>query len=102
MANYKYHTPYLLGGNIDEAIEYYRYAIRLFELTNQTKNNWQYINTMVWLVISLDRNGESSEAKKVLEEVLKKEPDFYWVKNDLYPKVLKNESISRSYFSLKN
>lgn len=102
MANYKYHTPSLLGGNIDEAIKYYEYAIKLFEITNQDQNNWQYINTMVWLAISLDKKGESSRAKKILQEVLKKEPLFDWVKNDLYPKILRNESISRSYFSLKN
>lgn len=102
MANYKYHTPALLGGNVDQAIQYYQYAIKLFELTNQTNNNWQYINTMVWLAISLDKKGESTEAKKVLQEVLKKEPGFDWVKNDLYPKILRNESISRTYFSLSN
>ena len=102
MANYKYHTPSLLGGDIDEAIQYYEYAIKLFELTNQTKNNWQYINTMVWLAISLDKKGKSFKAKKVLEDVLEKEPGFTWVKNDLYPTILRNESISRTYFSLKN
>lgn len=102
MANYKYHTPSILGGDIDEAIQYYRYAIKLFELTNQTQNNWQYINTMVWLAISLDKKGESTEALNVLQEILKKEPQFYWVKRDLYPKIIRNESISRSYFSFKN
>lgn len=102
MANYKYHTPSLLGGDVDEAIKYYESAVRLFELTNQKKHNWQYINTMVWLAISLDKKGKSKEAKEVLRKVLDIEPDFYWVKNDLYPKIIKNESISKSYFSLKN
>ncbi len=60
MANYKYHTPSILGGDIDDAIEYYQYAIKLYELTNQSENNWQYANTMVWLAISLDKKGKSS------------------------------------------
>ncbi|MBI9052761.1 MAG: hypothetical protein JEY96_03025 [Bacteroidales bacterium] len=102
MANYKYHTPSLLGGNIDEAIKYYKSAIQLFELTNQIKHNWQYINTMVWLAISLDRNGKSIESKNLLNKILTLEPNFDWVKNDLYPKILRNESISKTYFSLKN
>ncbi|HRW63060.1 MAG TPA: tetratricopeptide repeat protein [Bacteroidales bacterium] len=101
MANYKYHTPSLLGGDIDEAIQYYQYALRIFELTNQKKNNWQYINTMVWLAISLDKKGDSTEAKKVLEKVLTQEPDFEWVKEDLYPKILRNESISKTYYTSK-
>ncbi|HAF27500.1 MAG TPA: hypothetical protein DCG75_00490 [Bacteroidales bacterium] len=101
MANYKYHTPSLLGGNIDEAIQYYQYAIKLFELTNQSENNWQYINTLVWLAISLDKKGKSTEAKEVLRKLLVHEPDFDWVKNDLYPKILRNESISKTYYSEK-
>lgn len=100
MANYKYHTPSILGGNIDEAIEYYQHAIKLFELTNQSKNNWQYINTMVWLAISLDKKGNSVAAKQVLEKLLAQEPNFEWVKNDLYPKILRNESISKTYYSM--
>ncbi|MFC2152854.1 tetratricopeptide repeat protein [Bacteroidota bacterium] len=102
MANYKYHTPSILGGDIDEAIQYYQYAIKLFELTKQSKNNWQYINTTVWLAISLDKIGKSSEAKKVLQKLLVQEPDFDWVKNDLYPKILRNESISKTYYSMNN
>lgn len=102
MANYKYHTPSILGGDIDLAIQYYQYAIKLFELTGQVENNWQYINTMVWLAISLDKKGESIEAKEILQKILALEPGFDWVKNDLYPKILRNETISRTYFSFKN
>jgi tetratricopeptide (TPR) repeat protein len=102
MANYKYHTPALLGGDINEAIKYYEYAIRLFELTDQKKHNWQYINTMVWLAISYDKKGENVKAAKLLSKILKLEPDFNWVKNDLYPKIIRNESISKTYFSFKN
>ena len=102
MANYKYHTPALLGGDIDDAIRYYKYAIRLFELTNQSSNNWQYVNAMVWLAISLDRKGESTEAKKVLQKLLKQEPEFVWVKDNLYPKILQNESISKIYYTSKD
>lgn len=64
MANYKYHTPSLLGGDVDEAIKYYEYAVRLFELTNQKKHNWQYINTMVWLAISLDKKAKILKRKR--------------------------------------
>ena len=102
MANYKYHTPQLLGGNIDEAIKFYKSAIQLFELTNQINNNWQYVNTLVWLAISFDKQGNSAEAKKILKKLLHLEPDFHWVKNTLYPMIQRNESISKTYFSLKD
>ena len=100
MANYKYHTPSILGGNIDDAIEYYQYAIKLFELTGQDKKNWQYINTLVWLAISYDKNRETTQAKRTLDKLLTLEPNFDWVKNNLYPKILQNESISKTYYSM--
>lgn len=101
MANYKYHTPTILGGNVDEAIKHYQKAIHSIESNNQDKYNWQYINAMVWLAISYDRKGETQNAKSILNKLLAMEPNFHLVKNDLYPKILQNKSISKTYYSSK-
>ncbi|HAN19502.1 MAG: hypothetical protein A2X13_01030 [Bacteroidetes bacterium GWC2_33_15] len=101
LGNYAYHTPSILGGSIENAISYYKKAIKLLELKNQDKNNWQYLNTLIWLAISYDKNGQTEQAISVLQIVLKKEPDLVYVKNELYPKILKNESIGKTYYSMK-
>lgn len=101
MGNYAYHTPSILGGNINDAIDYYKKAIRFMETKKTDKNNWQYLNTMVWLAISYDKIGKYDQAIQILKTVLEKEPELAYVKNDLYPRMVKKESISKTYYSMK-
>jgi len=101
MGNYKYHTPILLGGNIEEAILYYKKAINQIEIKKQDKNNWQYINAMVWLAISYDKKGENDKALATLNKLLEKEPNLIYVKKELYPKIAKKGSIEKTYYTLK-
>lgn len=99
--NYAYHTPSILGGNINNAIAYYKKAIKVLEQKKQDTNNWQYLNTMVWLAISYDKQGMTEQAKSVLSKLLEKEPNFVYVKNDLYPRIVNNDSISKTYYTMK-
>lgn len=99
--NYAYHTPSILGGSIDDAITYFKQAIKLLELKNQDKNNWQYLNTMVWLAISYDKKGQSDMALAILNTLLEKEPNLVYVKYELYPKIVNKETIGKTYYSMK-
>lgn len=101
MGNYAYHTPSIQGGNISNAIFYYKKALKMIETKKMHQNNWQYLNTMVWLAISYDKIGQSELAMQVLKTVLEIEPDLAYVKNELYPKIVKKESISKTYYSMK-
>lgn len=101
-AHYKYHSPSLLGGDIDEAIFYYKQALKLYEINGQSEDNWQYMNTKVWLAISYNSKGEKDKALGILKEILDKEPDFYYVKYVLYPKIKGKSISSTNYLSFND
>ncbi|MDA3955041.1 MAG: tetratricopeptide repeat protein [Bacteroidales bacterium] len=85
----KYFTPKMWGGDINEAISGYEHAIRLFENNNQTKD-WKYIDSIVWLGIAYEKNGEKEKAQNTYEKALEVAPEFIWVKNYLLPNLLKS------------
>ena len=88
--NAKYHMPAIFGGSYEDAITYYKKAIVLFEKQRKCiKCNWLYLNTLVWLAKSYDQDGKLSLAKQTYEKVLRVEPGFTWVKNELLPDIKK-------------
>ncbi len=100
MGNYKYHTPAILGGNVNEAIEYFKYAVQYYEQIGKSTNNWQYLNTMVWLAISYDKAGNKEKAKKTLVKIIEYEPGFTYVKDKLYPVLKSGKSLEKTYFEM--
>ena len=101
MGNYAYHTPTILGGNINDAILYYKQAIKIIETKKLDKNNWQYLNTMIWLAISYDKIGNVDSAEEILKSLLIKEPNFTYLKNEIYPKFLSKELLDKKYYSME-
>jgi tetratricopeptide (TPR) repeat protein len=84
--NSKYHTPEAYGGNVDEAIEAYEKAIRLYETDSAKKqNNWFYIDTMAFLGQAYVRKEQSHQAVVVYEKAMAAEPLFGWIKYSLLP-----------------
>jgi hypothetical protein len=59
------------------------------EESGYTFDNCMYYYTLIFIVRSNEKTGKLIEAKHAFEKVLKLEPEFKWVKNDLYPAVLK-------------
>ncbi|MBM3420409.1 MAG: hypothetical protein FJY11_04660, partial [Bacteroidetes bacterium] len=51
--------------------------------------NWHYLHALVWLAKSHEGLGNLREARKVYEKALGAEPEFQWVKTELYPQLLK-------------
>ncbi|MCK4661392.1 MAG: tetratricopeptide repeat protein [Bacteroidales bacterium] len=87
-ASSKLHTPKLFGGNISEAIKYYKKAIELYE-TDKVEYNWHYIDALAWLGISYQNAEMTEEAINTYKKALKIEPDFAWIKYVLLPKAEK-------------
>lgn len=87
--NMKYHLPAILGGSYDAAQDAYSKAVSHFEANNAKKCNWLYLNSLAWLGKSYETDGKLHEAKLVYQKALEIEPDFTWVKNDLYPGLLR-------------
>ncbi len=88
-AGSKYFTPKMWGGDINEALSGYQLAILLYE-KEDVSNNWFYLDSMVWLGIAYEKNGEKEKAISTYEKVLEIAPDYSWVKNHLLPNIKKS------------
>lgn len=87
--NIYYHMPGLFGGSYDKAIRYYKKAIGYFKHTSYLPS-WLKLNTMVWLGKTYEANNQFRKSAETYRNILRHEPDFKWVKNDLLPEVKKN------------
>ncbi len=93
MGNGRYHAPRLAGGSKEEAVRCFTEAVRLFETDERLlKCNWHYLHALVWLAKSHEATGDLHSAKETYEKLLSIEPQFMWVKQELYPELLKRMS----------
>ncbi|MFO8233895.1 MAG: hypothetical protein R6U04_00630 [Bacteroidales bacterium] len=84
--NAAYHMPRAIGGSYKEAAEHFKKAIDGLEEGSSTPEcNWVYLNAMAWLAQSYDNTGEVDKAFKVYEKILSIEPNFQWIRDELYP-----------------
>jgi tetratricopeptide (TPR) repeat protein len=85
-ANAEYHMPRVFGGSYAKAVEYYQKAVGFFEQHDARIHcNWLYINALAWLARSCEKANMDTRAKLTYLKILALEPDFQWVKEDLYP-----------------
>ncbi|MBN2635784.1 MAG: tetratricopeptide repeat protein [Prolixibacteraceae bacterium] len=92
--NSQFYMPPVFGGSKEEALEYFLKALELIELNkNQLANDWNYLSLLALIGQSYEAIGQYEKAKIFYEKALKAEPRFLWVKNELYPQLLKNKSI---------
>lgn len=85
-----YFLPPVFGGSKTEAIRLLNSARVIMENSDQTVDNWMYLYTLIFIGRSYEKTGRLTEAKHTFEKVLRIEPEFKWVKNDLYPAVLRS------------
>ena len=90
MGNARYHMPSVVGGSYKEAARCFSQAVILYEKNPANLIcNWHYLHALVWLAQSHDKLGDTAEAKKIYEKILRLEPEFQWVKKELYPDLIK-------------
>jgi len=88
--NMKFYMPSALGGSKKVALEYYLKARDLLEReTDSITGNWNYLSLLVVLGQTYTYLNDYLSAQKVYDNILKIEPEFLYVKDDLYPKLLK-------------
>jgi len=88
-ANMLYYTPSIMGGDKQEAIKFYEKAVELMENKSLIRDNWQYLSILTALAKRYDEMGYTSKAKSTYEKVLKIEPNFKLVRDQVYPDFLK-------------
>lgn len=91
----QFYMPPLFGGSKIEAINYYTRSLKNMELLPNLKNNWNYLNLLVALAQAHAKIKNYVEAKMYYEKIIKIEPRFNWVKNELYPQLLREIENSK-------
>ena len=92
-ANAQFYMPPLFGGSKQEAIKYYKKAQTIMEKDPiEMRNDWNYLNLLTNLVESYIEIKEYDKAEEYFQLILKVEPNFLWVKNELYPTFIKNRN----------
>jgi tetratricopeptide (TPR) repeat protein len=81
--------PAAFGGSKKKALEYYLRAKSLIEKNpDNAKYNWNYMYLLILIGQTNTSLENYSAAKAVYENILSGEPDFKYVKNELYPQLL--------------
>lgn len=88
--NAQFYMPAMFGGSKTEALEYFRKAEELMELDKAgIVEDWNYLSILTLITQSLIATNNYDEAKVYFQKLFKVEPNYLWVKNELYPQFLK-------------
>ena len=89
-ANAQFYMPPVFGGSKTEALEYYSQAQTIMEEDPITlKNDWNYLSLLTNMAEAYAEIKEYDKAEQYYQYILKIEPNFLWVKEELYPNFLK-------------
>lgn len=92
LANILYWTPPLFGGSKTEAVEKYILTLNYYRNSNPHQTgDWNYLSLYIAIINACIETERYQEAEKYCLEALEAEPDFSWIKNDLYPQILNNQ-----------
>ena len=88
--NVQMHTPALMGGSKTEAVSLFLKAKMLMEKNGEeNRGDWNYLSLLTSVAKAYDSTGDYPKAKLIYEEILRFEPGFKWVRDELYPQLLK-------------
>ncbi len=89
-ANSQFYMPAAFGGSKKLALDYYLKAKNLLERNpKEAIEDWNYLSLLSMIARAYTELNDFKQAKTCYEKILKIEPDFLWVKNELYPELLK-------------
>ena len=84
--NAYFYMPAVFGGSKQVAIEHFLLAIEQMEKKPaELENDWNYLSLLSLTGQSYEELNELTKAQVIYEKALKFEPDFRWVKDELYP-----------------
>lgn len=89
MGNILFYSPSFAGGDKKKGLEFYENAVKELENSGLTVNNWQYLSLLTSITHAYYESGLKKEALKAYEKANSVEPYFLWIKENLYPKILK-------------
>jgi tetratricopeptide (TPR) repeat protein len=88
--NIEFYMPSSFGGSKKEGIDFYLKAKEILEKNiANTKENWNYLSLLIVIGQSYYYLNDYASAKAVYESILLLEPGFIYVRDELYPQLLK-------------
>jgi tetratricopeptide (TPR) repeat protein len=88
--NIHYYMPRIFGGSVNEAISYFLKAKTMMEKNStEIHQNWNYLHLLTLIAQAYSKAGDNETAKRYYDLILKKEPQFKWIKDKLYDDLLK-------------
>jgi tetratricopeptide (TPR) repeat protein len=89
LGNIQFYMPPIFGGSKKEALGYYLKAMKIMEKNaSGISENWNYLNLLTSIAQSYYYLGDYMTSKYYLDKMLKIEPGFKYVNNELYPQVI--------------
>ena len=89
MGNVQFHAPSLMGGSKSEALKNYLKAKTLMEKSEPgIRDNWNYLSLLTSIAKTYEILNDYTHAKLIYEDILKYEPNFKLVRDELYPRLL--------------
>jgi len=90
--NALFYMPKSFGGSKEKALEAYKKAIRFMEGDPESlPYNWVYLNVLMVLGQSYEKTEKPKLAGSTYKKILKIEPDFSYVRDELYPAFLQKQ-----------
>jgi len=90
IGNSEYYMPAAFGGSKTNAIEYYKKARMIMESDSvMIKNDWNYLSLLTQIALGYEELEQYNKAKAYYDLILRIEPQYKWVKEELYPKFIK-------------
>ena len=88
--NAQFYMPAAFGGSKKEAMEYFLKAKAILERNqHDTRGNWNYLNVMTLIGQAYTALEDYNSAKSAYENILRFEPGFTYIRDELYPQLLK-------------
>ena len=86
-ANILNYSPKLVGGDKEQALNYYINALKIYKIQNREKHDWNYLSLRVTIINLLIELNDHKKAKKEVDQILDEFPNFKWVKDEISPKL---------------
>jgi tetratricopeptide (TPR) repeat protein len=88
--NIHYYMPRIFGGSVKEAISYFLRAKTAMEKNStDIHDNWNYLHLLTLIAQAYTKAEEYQAAERYYDLILKIEPEFQWIKDELYDDLLK-------------
>jgi tetratricopeptide (TPR) repeat protein len=85
-ANIEFYKPAMFGGSKTRAVPLYEKAVLLFESSPDViQADWIYLNCITALANAYVETRQFRQADHLYKRILRMEPDFKWIKDDVYP-----------------